>query len=142
MVKVGITFLAGPRLQTLSTAMIGFLCNDSDSVFCSKTETLIFLLRFAFEHFRTALSDIAAKEGVHDSPENIYAFLIDRVRANLHVVLAMSPVGEPFRFEYLLHILCVFLHIHISERDRFSISQNSVLLISITFDGDTMPHFR
>ena len=50
-----------------------------------------------FEEIRTALSDIAAKEGVHDSPENIYAFLIDRVRANLHVVLAMSPVGEPFR---------------------------------------------
>lgn len=46
---------------------------------------------------RNALSDIAKKEGIDESPQSIFAFLIDRVRSNLHVVLCMSPVGEPFR---------------------------------------------
>ncbi|KAK3095642.1 hypothetical protein FSP39_017066 [Pinctada imbricata] len=50
-----------------------------------------------FEEVRNALSDIAKKEGIDDSPQSIFAFLIDRVRANLHIVLCMSPVGEPFR---------------------------------------------
>ena len=43
---------------------------------------------------RNALSDIAKKEGIDDSPQSIFAFLIDRVRANLHIVLCMSPVGD------------------------------------------------
>ena len=47
---------------------------------------------------RNALSDVAKKEGIDDSPQSIFAFLIERVRANLHVVLCMSPVGEPFRY--------------------------------------------
>ncbi|KAL3846382.1 hypothetical protein ACJMK2_017380 [Sinanodonta woodiana] len=50
-----------------------------------------------FEEVRNALSDIAKKEGIEDSPQSIFAFLIERVRANLHVVLCMSPVGEAFR---------------------------------------------
>jgi dynein heavy chain len=29
--------------------------------------------------------------------EAIYLFLIQRVRANLHIVLCMSPIGENFR---------------------------------------------
>lgn len=47
---------------------------------------------------RNALVDTAKKEGVDESPQSIFAYLIDRVRANLHVVLCMSPVGEPFRY--------------------------------------------
>ncbi|XP_021360073.1 dynein heavy chain 2, axonemal-like isoform X4 [Mizuhopecten yessoensis] len=50
-----------------------------------------------FEEVRTALSDIVKKEGIDDSPQSVFAFLVSRVRANLHVVLCMSPVGEPFR---------------------------------------------
>lgn len=29
--------------------------------------------------------------------EAIYAFLIERARANLHIVLCMSPIGDAFR---------------------------------------------
>lgn len=29
--------------------------------------------------------------------EAMYAFLIERVRANLHIVLCMSPIGDNFR---------------------------------------------
>ncbi|KAL4220766.1 Dynein heavy chain 2 [Mactra antiquata] len=50
-----------------------------------------------FEEVRNALSDAAKKEGIDDQPQSIFAFLVERVRANLHVVLCMSPVGEPFR---------------------------------------------
>eukprot|EP00106_Octopus_bimaculoides_P014248 XP_014781690.1 PREDICTED: dynein heavy chain 2, axonemal-like [Octopus bimaculoides] len=46
---------------------------------------------------KNALSDLAKKEGLEDTPQSIFAFLIDRVRTNLHVVMCMSPVGEPFR---------------------------------------------
>jgi dynein heavy chain len=38
-----------------------------------------------------------ANKGLPETRESIYAFFIDRVRENLHVVLAMSPVGEAFR---------------------------------------------
>ena len=44
---------------------------------------------------RNALSDVAKKEGIDDSPQSIFAFLIERVRANLHVVLCMSPLESP-----------------------------------------------
>lgn len=50
-----------------------------------------------FEEVKTALSDIAKKEGIDDTAQAMFAFLIERVRANLRVVLCMSPVGEPFR---------------------------------------------
>ena len=58
--------------------------------------------------------DAAKKAGIEDSPAAMYAFLIERVRANLHIVLGMSPVGEPFRYSsssLLLALnlsLCVF----------------------------------
>ena len=35
--------------------------------------------------------------GVMDSVENCWEYFIDKVRANLHVVLCMSPVGDAFR---------------------------------------------
>lgn len=34
---------------------------------------------------------------VDETPANVWAFFIDRVRDNLHVVLCFSPVGEKFR---------------------------------------------
>ena len=46
---------------------------------------------------RTALSDEARKESVADTPDAMFSFLIERVRNNLHIILCMSPVGDPFR---------------------------------------------
>ncbi|XP_046574741.1 LOW QUALITY PROTEIN: dynein axonemal heavy chain 2-like [Haliotis rubra] len=50
-----------------------------------------------FEEVRTALADVVKKEGIEDTVQSVFAFLVNRVRANLHVVLCMSPVGEAFR---------------------------------------------
>ena len=50
-----------------------------------------------FEEVRTALADEMKKIGLDDTPTNVFNFLLDRVRGNLHVVLGMSPVGEAFR---------------------------------------------
>lgn len=50
-----------------------------------------------FEEVRAALSDDARKDGIIETPENMFKYFIDRVRANLHVTLCMSPVGDPFR---------------------------------------------
>ena len=45
---------------------------------------------------RAALTDAAKKEGVDDTPQAIFSFLIERVRNNLHIVSCMSPAGEAF----------------------------------------------
>ena len=50
-----------------------------------------------FEPVMTELAPIAKKEGIPDNTESMFSFFIERARNNLHVVLAMSPVGEPFR---------------------------------------------
>ncbi|KAF6769432.1 hypothetical protein AHF37_12746, partial [Paragonimus kellicotti] len=50
-----------------------------------------------FEEVRQALTDTAKQEGINDSAQSIFQFFIDRVRANLHIALCMSPIGEPFR---------------------------------------------
>lgn len=46
---------------------------------------------------RNGLLEDAKKEGIEDTTQSIFAFLITRVRDNLHIVLGMSPVGEQFR---------------------------------------------
>lgn len=30
--------------------------------------------------------------------ESVYLFLVDRVRANMHIVLCFSPIGDEFRY--------------------------------------------
>lgn len=39
----------------------------------------------------------AQREGVVQTPEALYNFLIERVRANCHLILCMSPIGDDFR---------------------------------------------
>ena len=47
---------------------------------------------------RDAVRKDAKAAGVDvDNPAKLYGFFIERARANLHVVLAMSPIGEDFR---------------------------------------------
>ena len=46
---------------------------------------------------RNALADVAKADGIVDTPESMFSYFIERVRSNLHIVLCMSPVGDPFR---------------------------------------------
>ena len=39
----------------------------------------------------------AVKAGLEDTPDSLWNFFIDRVRGNLHVILAMSPIGDSLR---------------------------------------------
>ncbi|CAJ0965699.1 unnamed protein product [Ranitomeya imitator] len=50
-----------------------------------------------FEEIKTILQEKAKAENVLDTAESLFNFLIERVRNNLHIVLCMSPVGDPFR---------------------------------------------
>ncbi|VDM31109.1 unnamed protein product [Hydatigera taeniaeformis] len=50
-----------------------------------------------FEEVSNAIVDQAKKEGVDESSQSIYRYFIERVRASLHIVLCMSPIGDPFR---------------------------------------------
>lgn len=43
-------------------------------------------------------------QGIPDTPATLLAFLVQRVRSNLHVVLTFSPVGQAFRY--------VSMHVH------------------------------
>ena len=46
---------------------------------------------------RVELVDEARKAGIPETTESMFKYFIERVRANLHVALCMSPVGDPFR---------------------------------------------
>lgn len=46
----------------------------------------------------SALTESARKDNVSETPDSMFNYLIERVRNNLHIVLCMSPVGDPFRY--------------------------------------------
>ncbi|CAG9862849.1 unnamed protein product [Phyllotreta striolata] len=50
-----------------------------------------------FEDVKSKLEPAIKKFNIQTTNESIYKFLIGRVRASLHIVLCMSPVGEAFR---------------------------------------------
>ncbi|XP_026578292.1 dynein heavy chain 2, axonemal [Pseudonaja textilis] len=50
-----------------------------------------------FEEIQSHIIDAARAEGIQESLDSLFAYLIERVRNNLHVVLCLSPVGDPFR---------------------------------------------
>ena len=43
------------------------------------------------------IRDEAVKRGVVDSKETLWNYFVGKCRDNLHVILAMSPVGETLR---------------------------------------------
>ena len=50
------------------------------------------------EEIKTSMSGELKREGIdEDNNQEVYSFLLDRVKANLHVAVCMSPVGEVFR---------------------------------------------
>eukprot|EP01135_Chromosphaera_perkinsii_P005558 Nk52_evm107s352 gene=Nk52_evmTU107s352 len=50
-----------------------------------------------FEQIKSELESAAKQQGIAENNDALYSFFIDRVRSNLHIVLCMSPVGDPFR---------------------------------------------
>merc|ERR1711871_220890 len=44
-----------------------------------------------------AVRKAAVKAGLEETPDHLWQFFIDRVRSNLHMVLAMSPIGDSLR---------------------------------------------
>ncbi|KAK2860339.1 hypothetical protein Q7C36_004505 [Tachysurus vachellii] len=50
-----------------------------------------------FEEIQSALAESARENKVPETADSMFNYLIERVRNNLHVVLCMSPVGDPFR---------------------------------------------
>ena len=47
-----------------------------------------------------AVTPKAKKAGRGVTPPEVYAYFVEQCRANLHMVLAMSPVGDAFRSVY------------------------------------------
>ncbi|XP_031208338.1 dynein heavy chain 2, axonemal isoform X2 [Mastomys coucha] len=50
-----------------------------------------------FEEIQNQIIEQARAEQISESSDSIFAYLIERVRNNLHIVLCLSPVGDPFR---------------------------------------------
>uniref|UniRef100_G1RF97 Dynein axonemal heavy chain 2 n=1 Tax=Nomascus leucogenys TaxID=61853 RepID=G1RF97_NOMLE len=49
-----------------------------------------------FEEIQSHIIDQARAEQVPESSDSLFTYLIERVRNNLHIVLCLSPVGDPF----------------------------------------------
>ncbi|TKS92669.1 Dynein heavy chain 2, axonemal [Collichthys lucidus] len=65
-----------------------------------------------------ALSESARKDNVAETPDSLFSYLIERVRNNLHIVLCMSPVGEPFRHHYIELITILWVTKCLRPSDR------------------------
>ncbi|XP_004521647.2 dynein heavy chain 2, axonemal [Ceratitis capitata] len=50
-----------------------------------------------FEELKTELERPAKKAGIQFTTESLYNFFMQNVRENMHISLAMSPIGEDFR---------------------------------------------
>lgn len=50
-----------------------------------------------FEEIQVQIIEQARADQVSESSDSLFAYLIERVRNNLHIVLCLSPVGDPFR---------------------------------------------
>ncbi|XP_034845406.1 dynein heavy chain 2, axonemal [Mirounga leonina] len=50
-----------------------------------------------FEEIQAHIVEQAKAEQVSQSSDSLFAYLIERVRDNLHIILCLSPVGDPFR---------------------------------------------
>lgn len=46
---------------------------------------------------QTQIIEQARADQVPESSDSLFAYLIERVRNNLHIILCLSPVGNPFR---------------------------------------------
>lgn len=55
------------------------------------------LVTFSFVQIKKKLMKEATKAGRIPTTEAIYSLLIERARANMHLVLCMSPIGDAFR---------------------------------------------
>ncbi|KAL6262835.1 hypothetical protein P5V15_005625, partial [Pogonomyrmex californicus] len=49
------------------------------------------------EDIKNKLSKEVTKTGKTPTTETVYSFLIERARANMHLILCMSPIGDAFR---------------------------------------------
>ncbi|XP_018342049.1 PREDICTED: dynein heavy chain 2, axonemal [Trachymyrmex septentrionalis] len=49
------------------------------------------------EDIKNRLSEEVTKNGKTPTTETVYSFLIERARANMHLILCMSPIGDAFR---------------------------------------------
>ncbi|XP_056156824.1 dynein axonemal heavy chain 2 [Lampris incognitus] len=95
------------RLTGVDNKPTVFLFNDTQIVVESFLEDINNILSSGevpnlykqdeFDEVCSALSDSARRDNVTETHDAMFAYLIERVRNNLHIVLCMSPVGEPFR---------------------------------------------
>ena len=53
--------------------------------------------REEYDGIFTSLRNVAKADGIPDNRDSMMTYFINRVRANLHVILCFSPVGDAFR---------------------------------------------
>ena len=70
-----------------------------------------------FEEVKTALADSVKADGIQDTADSVFSYFIERVRNNLHIVLCMSPVGDPFRCVIECCTLHILYNVHVHVRN-------------------------
>ena len=58
--------------------------------------------------------------------ESVYLFLVDRVRANMHIVLCFSPIGDEFRY------YCLDVNSYVDIKKTFKKFLSAYILSCIT----------
>ncbi|KAL1139308.1 hypothetical protein AAG570_006294 [Ranatra chinensis] len=87
------------QIQLTRNYHINEFKEDLKSLYYATEETFLEIINNVLStgEIKNVLFDVVKKHGIIPTAESVYAFLIDRVRGNLHIIICMSPVGDAFR---------------------------------------------
>lgn len=81
----------------------------------------------------------AKKNGIEENNQAIYNFMLDRVKANLHVIVCMSPVGVAFRNRIRMYpalVNCTTIDMFHQWQQEALLEVGERYLASVTLDGN------
>ena len=97
------------------------------------------------EELKNNLLKEAKKNNIEENNQAIYNFLLDRVKANLHLIVCMSPVGEAFRNRIRMYpalVNCTTIDLFNEWPPEALLEVGEKYLANVTLEGNDQVNFK